>query len=55
MDVFKVNNHLKTKAERKSERLLTQNHLAKLAEREARKKRLSYKPEKIFVGFKKGK
>ena len=41
MDVFKVNNHLKTKAERKSERLLTQNHLAKLAEREARKKQLS--------------
>ena len=55
MDVFKVNNHLKTKAERKSERLLTQNHLAKLAEREARKKQLSYKPDKIFVGFKKGK
>ena len=55
MDVFKVNNHLKTKAERKSERLLTQNHLAKLAEREARKKQPSYKPEKIFVGFKKGK
>ena len=49
MDVFKV--HLKTKAERKSERLLTRNQLAKLAEREARKK-LSYKPEKIFLGFK---
>jgi hypothetical protein len=35
--------------------LLTQNHLAKLAEREARKKQLSYKPEKIFIGFKMGK
>ena len=55
MDVFKVNNHLKKKDERKSERLLTQKHLAKLTEREARKKRLSYKPENIFVDFKKGK
>ena len=29
MDVFKINNHLKTKDERKSERLLNQNHLTK--------------------------
>ena len=55
MDVFQVNSNIKTKADKKSERFLTQNHLAKLAEREERKKQLSFKPEKIFLGFKKGK
>ena len=51
MDVFKVNNHLKTKAERKSERLLTQKHLAKLAEREARKKTAKLQTRKDFRRF----
>ena len=55
MDVLQTNSYIKTKADKKSECLLTQNHLAKLAEREERKKQLSFKPEKIFLGFKKGK